>query len=272
MTCEDLLRVLDEYVDGELPRARRNEAAAHLAGCASCREEESRLRDLIGAAAALPEELPLSGDPWGRIDARLGEAARVGPADSSPLHGDRRGRIRALFGRSGENPLSRERRDGIDAPLRRFRARESALPHGGHPALAAAMVVILVGGAVAAAVLFRRPAPPALDPGAGAVAPIARDLAPAPVPLDEAGRALLEAKHSLEAAFREQSSSLSPGTVRQVEENIRIIEAAIAEIQQALANDPGNPQLRKLLITARQREIAVLTQVTRTAASRQVRW
>ncbi len=230
MNCADLLKLIDDYVDGELPRSSRSEARAHLVECASCRAEEARVRALTGAAAALPEELPLPRDLWARIDARL----REGEAGAPPV--------------------------------------PSALPRGRHAALAAAMIVVLVGGAVAAALLFRQPAPPAIPAGAEAVAPAAGGDSPAAVPLDEAGKALLEAKQSLKEAFSQQSGSLSPGTVRQVEENIQIIEAAVAEIQAALAKDPGNPQLRKLLITARQREVAVLTKVTRTAAARQVRW
>ncbi len=228
MNCADLLTLIDDYVDGELPRSSRGEARAHLAECASCRAEEARVRELAGAAASLPEEMPLPRDLWARIDARL---------------------------REGEAGAPRV---------------PSALPHGRQAALAAAMVVVLVGGAVAAALLFRQGAPRSLPPGAGSVVPAAGG--DAVVPLDEAGQALLEAKQSLEEAFSQKRGSLSPRTVRQVEENIQIIEAAVAEIQAALEKDPGNPQLRKLLITARQREVAVLTKVTRTAAARQVRW
>jgi hypothetical protein len=243
MTCEDFLGVIDDYVDGDLSGSRAAEARAHLAGCPACRREEEGVRHLVRSASTLPEEMPLARDLWDRIDARLED--RPGAAAAG-------GRLAPAAFRGGRQAM-----------------------------LAAAMVVILVGAAVAAAVFFRRPAVNGSDSssigspapaGGDAIAPATGADLPGTAPLDEAGRALLEAKQSLKEAFVAQSGSLSPGTVRAVEENIRIIEAAVDEIQAALDKDPGNPQLRRLLITARQREVAVLTKVTRTAAARQMRW
>jgi negative regulator of sigma E activity len=71
MTCEDVLGKLDDYVDGTLPEAQLQEIELHLAGCAACREEESRLRRLLDLASALPQEIRPRRDLWPAITARL---------------------------------------------------------------------------------------------------------------------------------------------------------------------------------------------------------
>ena len=77
MSCLDVRRVIDAYVDGELTGAQRLQVGSHLAGCGVCAQEESALRDLgemlRGAAGLTPlpvEELKgLAGGVVSRIGA-----------------------------------------------------------------------------------------------------------------------------------------------------------------------------------------------------------
>lgn len=46
MSCLDVRRVIDAYVDGELTGAQRLQVASHLASCDVCAQEELALRDL----------------------------------------------------------------------------------------------------------------------------------------------------------------------------------------------------------------------------------
>ncbi len=52
-TCQDIIDLLSEYLDGQLPAARRGELEDHLALCTAClefmqslRETQGRVRDL----------------------------------------------------------------------------------------------------------------------------------------------------------------------------------------------------------------------------------
>ena len=77
MSCLDVRRVIDAYVDGELTGAQRLSVGNHLSSCTTCAQEEFELRDLgellRGAARMVPvptEELKgLAGGVVSRIGA-----------------------------------------------------------------------------------------------------------------------------------------------------------------------------------------------------------
>jgi hypothetical protein len=71
MTCHELDARLDDWVDGALPAAERQQVEAHLASCPSCRESERRLRQVLAHAAALPRSASPSRDLWPDIARRL---------------------------------------------------------------------------------------------------------------------------------------------------------------------------------------------------------
>jgi anti-sigma factor RsiW len=72
MKCENLTERLDDYLDGHLPRAERDEIEGHLRGCSACGREADGLRQLLRDAAALPREIAPGRDLWPGIEARLG--------------------------------------------------------------------------------------------------------------------------------------------------------------------------------------------------------
>lgn len=73
MTCADVLRELDDYVDGSLSEGRFQEVELHLHSCGACREEERLLRALLAHAAAMPRLLDPPRDLWPAIAERLRE-------------------------------------------------------------------------------------------------------------------------------------------------------------------------------------------------------
>jgi hypothetical protein len=77
MTCDLAGERLDEYVQGGLAEAEFQELELHLAGCASCREEERELRALLADVAALPRELRPGRDLWAGIEERLQPRGRL---------------------------------------------------------------------------------------------------------------------------------------------------------------------------------------------------
>ena len=72
MTCDDLDRDLDAYVDGELGAEADAAVCTHLDGCTACRARVSERRALIHVVGALPYyEAPA------RVRARIAGAAWV---------------------------------------------------------------------------------------------------------------------------------------------------------------------------------------------------
>jgi predicted anti-sigma-YlaC factor YlaD len=71
MTCHEIDERLDDWLDGALPAEAASEVEAHLLSCASCREQERRLRQLLAHAAALPRSLTPPRDLWPGIARRV---------------------------------------------------------------------------------------------------------------------------------------------------------------------------------------------------------
>ncbi|MEZ5333091.1 MAG: hypothetical protein R2991_13800, partial [Thermoanaerobaculia bacterium] len=78
---------------------------------------------------------------------------------------------------------------------------------------------------------------------------------------DSLARASLEVRRALE----EHRDNLPSETRALVERNLATIEAAIGEIETALEQSPGDPELERLLVAYRERELGLLERVTRAA-------
>ncbi len=76
-----------------------------------------------------------------------------------------------------------------------------------------------------------------------------------------------KARQQLSRDLEEQLKMLSPETREVVERNLSQIRQAMAEINGALAEDPGNVLLQQLLMAAYQDEMTVLMEVNRMAQS-----
>jgi len=77
MTCEQALKLLDDYIDGELAEGPHQELELHLATCEACRKEEHALRALLAEAATLKRDRVPARDLWPAIAERLRSERRV---------------------------------------------------------------------------------------------------------------------------------------------------------------------------------------------------
>ena len=75
------------------------------------------------------------------------------------------------------------------------------------------------------------------------------------------------ARNALTTDLDARLQALPPGTRKVVEQNSQQIRGAVTEINQALADDPGNALLQQLLMATYQDELAVLTEMNRIARS-----
>ena len=100
----------------------------------------------------------------------------------------------------------------------------------------------------------------AVPPAAGAV------ITGSPVAMVEG--AYQSAVRDLERVLALGRGRLDTATVRVLEQNLRIIDAAIAESQRALAADPASPYLNAHLANTMRRKLELLRQASRLVAAR----
>ncbi|OGU15642.1 MAG: hypothetical protein A3K13_06610 [Gemmatimonadetes bacterium RIFCSPLOWO2_12_FULL_68_9] len=131
------------------------------------------------------------------------------------------------------------------------------------PQLAAAALALMAVSA--GSVWLAKPRRPimqqaAVPPAAGAV------ITGSPVAMVEG--AYQSAVRDLERVLALGRGRLDTATVRVLEQNLRIIDAAIAESQRALAADPASPYLNAHLANTMRRKLELLRQASRLVAAR----
>jgi anti-sigma factor RsiW len=214
---------LSVYLDGELPAEHRAALEAHLASCVACRGVLDDLKAIVTAAPSYEGSLP-DHDLWPAI----------------------------------RNAIDESREVTLPAPVRTRRARVFSLPQ-----LVAASVAfaVLTGGGVYAALRYWTPvAPPAPSPAVQAATP-APGLAVIPAGA-RASEVYREAIGDLERVLVEGRDRLDPATLRVIEDNLRIIDRAIAEARAAIAASPANGYLSARVADNMRRKLVIL----RTAA------
>jgi anti-sigma factor RsiW len=133
------------------------------------------------------------------------------------------------------------------------------------PALAVAAVVVVALGAV----VLRQQAPPPANivvvpsPAAGPdyrLHPAAVEMDPGLVAMERDYQA---AANALLAALQERKGELEPETLASVERNLAVIDAARAEVHEALAKDPVSPELSRMLVSTHRKRVDVLRKMVR---------
>lgn len=234
-------QVLHRHAEGgprEADAARRVEE--HLEACARCREEVKAIREILRRAAELPRGIEPARDLWPGIESRV----RAGGADAAGGERD------AAGGPPATGPMPDLRRA---APWL---------------AAAAAVLVALTAGAT----LWIAGGPGGVpDPGATGVAsgPATDTARGTSAVLTEAAR--VEAGYRpmvdrLGAVLERRGDRLPPETREVVERNLRVIDAAIAEAESALARHPASPELLRALDRSYRQKIDLLRRSARLTA------
>ena len=223
MTHEDCRLRLDAYVDGTLSEEELQQVGHHLAGCAPCREEVERLKQLLGNLRALPRSVMPPRDLWPEISDRIA-SDRIASGQRNVVDMDD---VRARGGR---------------ARWLRYAV--------------AASVLIAFSSAITAYLARRSTSTaPMVDRGELAHGgKIARPSVAAMTVEATYNTTILQ----LHRTLAERRSGLSPKTVRIVERNLAIIDEAIRESQAALSAEPGDPELIRSVAAMYERKIALL--------------
>jgi predicted anti-sigma-YlaC factor YlaD len=122
---------------------------------------------------------------------------------------------------------------------------------------AAACMVLALAGVLATRGPDAQPLAPPVTPSAG----VAR-----PASLEQAAIRKLEGDYEAAASallleLRARQSQLPPQTVAQVEESLRTIDGALAQIRAALEEDPAQPGLHLMLAATHRKKVDVLRRV-----------
>jgi hypothetical protein len=74
----------------------------------------------------------------------------------------------------------------------------------------------------------------------------------------DSSRAYEEEAHTLLNGLEMQRSMLRPSTAASFERDLQVIDKSIAELKEAIANDPNNPALRRLLAASYRQKVDLL--------------
>jgi hypothetical protein len=221
---------LQDFLEGLLDPEVEGDVREHLDSCAHCRQELeglAGLREMLG-------ELPLEADPgrdlWPQIGWRIeGTKAR------EPGFREGSSTVEAL--------------DQAPSPASIGAGRKISLP--AWQLLAASIALMVISGATVWALL---------GPNPGVMAPVG------PIPESQAQMASIqevyggyeEAVADLETVLERGREVLDPETVRVLEENLRTIDLAIQEAQDALMSDPASAVLQRFLADNLRKKVDLL--------------
>lgn len=220
--------LVSDYLDGELPPARKREMEQHLTECPECRALLEDLRLLVTRSRALPE-VPPDRDLWPAIAARLAGEAPAPAVSTRPKP-------------------------------RVWTARRISFSIPQFAAACAAMLALVAGLAWYAFV--RVPEQAHLASAKGSVPAVNADATQA-----STDHTAIHDIAELRKILASGRGRLAPATVRALEESLVIIDVAIRQAQRALEADPGNPYVKAHLNETMHRKIELMRRATQLASA-----
>ena len=233
---------LNDYLEGLVTEDVARAVDVHLAACEECSGRLEALTLLLSELAALPNDATPTRDLWSGVRARIAPGLGHGEGEIQGTVADEGGAIPIWRGRS--------------AGTRRFSFSAAQL-------LAASVVWALLSGGTVWMALGGGPDEAAvaatdITPVAGGRGGLGSILPSMQVATNEYEQAIA----SLELIVEQGRDRLDPQTIATIEANLGIIDRAIGEALRALADDPNNPTLNRLLIKHEQSKLRVLRQAS----------
>jgi hypothetical protein len=220
MSCEDIARDLDAYVDAELAPEEQARIAAHLETCSACAglvTDLTRLRDTARSLGPIvpPEHV------WRSLYARIHDDQNQRPNDA---------------GTSGTSGARTRWRSWL--------------------ALAAALVVIAAGASIAVHLGSRATPASSVASRDNAVAPDSvKSLADE---LRQADQLCRDAIAQLDAMTAPDATRLDPAVVATLKRDQGVLDRAIAESRAAFERDPASAVARESLFQALRQKLGLL--------------
>lgn len=227
---------MNAAVDGLLSTAELDALRAHVDDCAACRDAYARLSETVLAVRALPTTASPPPEAWSEIEARISGRVRPGGRSDS---GDE---VEVVS-------LEDRRPTRVHAPARN---RGLSLTW---PQLATAAALVAVVSASAMWLALERRGPIAAGTTELATPELGGAAARA-VSLEDTRYA--EAADRLEQILEEGRTLLDRETLLTIEESLRTVDAAIADVEEALGSDPNSGLLLRLLTNHQRTKLGVL--------------
>ena len=263
MTCGDCDELFADWLEDELGAEARASFDSHVASCARC---QGLVRDIAGIqnAAASPPDMSPSRDLWKGVEARIQPS------------------VVAIGSRRESAGLSRFALAAAAAALVVVSSSVTyvATTRGVRPVKPAANPVttaspVRVAGVVASAELQEAPvAPPQVEPAVERALPVPVRPAPARVrsvsqaaPLSPSEVAVAGEIRRLQLLLTERRGQLEPATVKIIEDNLAIIDAALNQARAALSRDPGSGFLNERFENTLQKKVQLLRTVAHLPSS-----
>lgn len=269
LTCAECDELFLEYFEGELDNARKSMLEAHASSCARC---QGLIRDIEGiteAAANLPRLEP-SRDLWKGIETRIApEVVPIGYRREG-IHLSRRViglAAAALIVASSSityvaTRTTKKPQRVVNNPSEVFTPQNEigpSQPAQVEPAPAPETTTTESAPepskAAPAPSKVRRP-----SVGTAPVASPSTKLA-ANAPLTPAEKAIAPEIVQLQQMLKQRRNQLDPSTVKVVEDNLALIDAAVKQAREALMRDPASGFLTEQLDGALQKKVELLRTV-----------
>lgn len=272
LTCADCDELFGAYLEGDLDDVRCAAVEVHASECARCQGLIRDLRSISESAAALPDISP-SRDLWNGIEERI----------QPPVIaiGDRRDGIhlsRRVIGIAAaalvviSSSITYVATNGSPArvskkPVRVVEAPRDIPVPGASDEISAPSPSVSLPAAPETDKATEQSVPrqqqvapkrPSL--GSSGTSPSAL-LASAQRPVTAAEKAIAPEIEQLQALLRQRRSQLDPATVKVVEDNLALIDAAVAQAKQALLRDPASGFLTRQLDNVLQKKVELLRTV-----------
>lgn len=234
MTCAEFEALLGDYLEARaLPPARRAAADGHAASCVACAALVADVRAIVRDAGELPLLSP-SRDLWNGIAERI----------EAP--------VLAIGRKSGEVAAAE-----VPAEIRPAAAAHA--PYRLRRLAVAASLLVAVTAGITYTLASRRP-DLARTPGAAAPREAPNALSPLvrTASRPTASETFDAEIASLRTIVDARRAELDTATIRVVEKNLKLIDAAIAESKSALANDPASAFLMEQLTHAYDTKLRLL--------------
>jgi hypothetical protein len=264
--CADCDELFPDYFEGELDDARRSMVEAHAASCARCQGLIRDIASIQQTAANLPDLTP-SRDLWQGIEARI--QPRV--VSIGERH-ERNGLSRRILGLAaaalvvisssityvvtkppapGKKPVR-----VVEAP------RELPIP-GSTDEIGSAPAPTTEAPAATQPVESQPAATPRRAPSVGSVntSPRGSLASSKKTQLSAAELALAPEIAQLQQALNQKRDQLDPSTVKVVEDNLALIDAAVKQARAALMRDPASGFLTEQLDNALHKKVELLRTV-----------
>lgn len=271
LTCAEVDELLPDYLEEDLTGARLADVEAHISTCARCQGLVRDIDDIRDAAARMPQLAP-SRDLWSGIESRIQSPVVSITARREGIHISRR-----MLGMAAAALVV------ISSSITYVATRPGAVRIADAPSALPDMSK--VGGELGPAVV-NAPAPevtePAPAPENSGVRSAPAPVKPTPVrpssvgalrsnasrmtvvknsPKTAAETALAPEIDELQAVLRQRRSQLDPSTVKIVEDNLALIDAAVKQAREALQRDPASGFLTEQLDNALQKKVQLLRTV-----------